>query len=220
MCRSADNLGRALTLRDAHQTSTQGAWRPRDEVRATSHRPCRFAAPICADSLGALDGDPCRLRARTSCQSAFRWVGCHAVCAPTHLIGGSIPWRIKRRQGHALRGRRAIVKEGEILLLRPLTLLLHSAHSERLCEYLGTLRARNKTPRQKISLCSIDHENMSFVHRKTILAVTKTPYIRFQSTSLRTRIPGAHGIAQHVRARHGRQARRAGRTVRDPGHLS
>ena len=120
MCRSADNLGRAVPLRDAHQTSTQGAWRPRDEVRATSHRPCRFAAPICADSLGALDGDPCRLRARTSCQSAFRWVGCHAVCAPTHLIGGSIPWRIKRRQGHALRGRRAIVKEGEILLLRPL----------------------------------------------------------------------------------------------------
>ena len=120
MCRAADNSGRAVPLRDAHQTSTQGAWRPRDEVRATSHRPCRFAAPICADSLGALDGDPCRLRARTSCQSAFRWVGCHAVCAPTHLIGGSIPWRIKRRQGHALRGRRAIVKEGEILLLRPL----------------------------------------------------------------------------------------------------
>ena len=56
MCRSAEVSGRALALRDAHQTSSQGASWPGDEVRATSHRPHRFAAEICADLLGALDG--------------------------------------------------------------------------------------------------------------------------------------------------------------------
>ena len=56
MCRSAEVSGRDLALRDAHQTSSQGASWPGDEVRATSHRPHRFAAEICADLLGALDG--------------------------------------------------------------------------------------------------------------------------------------------------------------------
>ena len=43
---------------------------------------------------------------------------------------------------------------------------------------------------------------------------------RSQSTSPRTRYEVGHGIAQHMRTRHGRPARLAGRLVHDPERLS
>ena len=54
MGRLAEVSRRALPLRDGHQRSSYGAWRPGDGVRSTSHRPCRVAAKICADLLRAL----------------------------------------------------------------------------------------------------------------------------------------------------------------------
>ena len=68
MCRSTDVSGRALALRDGYQSSSHGAWRPRDKVRPTFHRPCRIAALICADLLSAFCGDPCRA-VDSSCES-------------------------------------------------------------------------------------------------------------------------------------------------------
>ena len=108
MCRSAEVSGRALALRDAHQTSSQGASWPGDEVRATSHRPHRFAAEICADLLGALDGgthsrsNALRVLDRT-------WTGPYrrrATMGPSRRHGRAVPppavkgTAAKRGRGH------------------------------------------------------------------------------------------------------------------------
>ena len=62
MCRSTEVSVRALAQRDGYQRSSYGVWRPGDGVRSTSHRPCRFAAKICADLLGALRAWDCQSR--------------------------------------------------------------------------------------------------------------------------------------------------------------
>ena len=101
VCRSVKVSGRALALRDAHLRSTHGAWRPGDGVRATPHRPHRFAAKICADLLSARDAGTCGASARTSCQTAFGRVDEDGVWLSTHRIGGSVPCRAERQEVHA-----------------------------------------------------------------------------------------------------------------------
>ena len=110
VCRSVKVSGRALALRDAHLRSTHGAWRPGDGVRATPHRPHRFAAKICADLLSARDAGTCGASARTSCQTAFGRVDEDGVWLSTHRIGGSVPCRAERQEVHAdIRGPKEVI---------------------------------------------------------------------------------------------------------------
>ena len=56
--------------------------------------------------------------------------------------------------------------------------------------------------------------------RENSVAAPKTPYIQSQTTYPGTRTRVTHGIAQHVPARRGRQAKLAVRAVHDPDQLS
>ena len=56
---------------------------------------------VCADLLGATDECPCRLRARTSRETAFRWTHRGTACACVHAIGSGVRLTAEQREGHS-----------------------------------------------------------------------------------------------------------------------
>ena len=64
-------------------------------MRPTSGRPCRFAAMICADLLGALDGDPCQSRTLSALRDLDRTLTAtwrrSATMSPSYRHGRAVP---------------------------------------------------------------------------------------------------------------------------------
>ena len=102
MGRLAEVSRRALPLRDGHQRSSYGAWRPGDGVRSTSHRPCRVAAKICADLLRALDGGTFSARALHALDVGSFGVDSAHATESTDLICVVMQWRRQPWRSHAL----------------------------------------------------------------------------------------------------------------------
>ena len=93
MCRSTEVSVRALAQRDGYQRSSYGVWRPGDGVRSTSHRPCRFAAKICADLLSALDGGTCCARTLHAFGIGSSRAPSDNACAGARQVGTVVPCR-------------------------------------------------------------------------------------------------------------------------------
>ena len=87
--------------RGAHRRRCHDGWRPADIVRATSHRPCRFEAPICADLLGASRACTCHARARHAIRFRFSRGHSDGVRPCPRQGGGGIPSSTEPREVHA-----------------------------------------------------------------------------------------------------------------------
>ena len=85
---------------DAYRTSTHRAWRTGDEVRATSHRPCRLVAQISADLLSAFDACTCCDRTPYAFCIGPGRVPSDGLRPGTRLGGGSIPCCVERHEVH------------------------------------------------------------------------------------------------------------------------
>ena len=83
-----------------HRRCRDGLW-PVDIVRATPHRPCRFAAPICADLLGAPRAGTCHARALHAIQFGLSRGHSDGVRPCPRQGGGGIPSSTEPREVHA-----------------------------------------------------------------------------------------------------------------------
>jgi hypothetical protein len=91
-------MGQVLAQSSAHRVCIQDASWPADMIRATSDRPCRVDAPMCAHLLGAFDGDPWRSRALYAiCTGPGRGHGDGVRPCP-HLIGTGVRCRRQPRK--------------------------------------------------------------------------------------------------------------------------